>query len=710
MQVTEIARQTSAGIIVGISAVIYSISYGALMFSGALSGYVGHAITVALITAVAGALFGCLSEEKRFFAGPDSNTISVLAGVLAVSTAAAGPEVSRLDQAVALVIVTALLSAAVLFAVGRARLSVLVRYIPFSVMAGFLASTGWLMASGALNIISATPLTLAGLQRLLADPVRPELAFGLLVVAALYGLASRISTALLIPLVMVGAALLVNGMLALQLCDGPLCDARLWLFAPTSETAWLPPWQLDWSHAALGDLLSVLPGMLVVSFIGLLTILLSVASLELSFQHEFDLDKVLERHAGLAVVSAALGGFFSVVSVGRTMLNKQTGGGMLSGVVAAMICVASLFSGGRLFAYLPKAALGGLILYLGLNMIKQWLWDQRKSASKLELAQIALILVLAATAGFLIAFVAGLLIACVMFVVTYSRIPIAALATDLSVFKSSVARPEQQMRLLRQHGSQTQVIRLAGYVFFGSVMKIDEMFRMNKEDVRGVVVDFSKVSGIDSSAIGAFRRILRRYQGEPVRFYLVYAPENEASARKIGEPAGDSAQVRLFPSLDQAVETAEDDIIARHAKPDLQEAHFEFFEDPDERAQFLGLCRLRQIAAGELLCAENERSNEIFFVRSGVLEVFKEGAGKRRLRLAKLHSGAMVGEMAFYTGDVRSASIAALEDSAIYVLHREDMARLRESKPRLAMHFDQMIIQRLAQSLARTSQLVAMFN
>ena len=39
-----LGRQASAGIIVGLSAVIYSISYGALLFSGPLAVYVGFGI------------------------------------------------------------------------------------------------------------------------------------------------------------------------------------------------------------------------------------------------------------------------------------------------------------------------------------------------------------------------------------------------------------------------------------------------------------------------------------------------------------------------------------------------------------------------------------------------------------------------------------------------------------------------------------------
>src|SRR5690606_20301634 len=111
------------------------------------------------------------------------------------------------------VLATAVACGAAFYGVGRARLSQLVRYIPFAVMAGFLASTGWLMASGALNIIAETPLTAVGIDRLLSDPWRPELAFGVAVAALLSFLTGRVSGAILIPAVMASATLVVNAVL-----------------------------------------------------------------------------------------------------------------------------------------------------------------------------------------------------------------------------------------------------------------------------------------------------------------------------------------------------------------------------------------------------------------------------------------------------------------------------------------------------------------
>ena len=63
-----------------------------------------------------------------------------------------------------------------------------------------------------------------------------------------------------------------------------------------------------------------------------------------------------------------------------------------------------------------------------------------------------------------------------------------------------------------------------------------------------------------------------------------------------------------------------------------------------------------------------------------------------------------------YTGDVRSASIVAVSDSAIYVLREPALARLRAENPDLAGRFDQMVIRKLSGALTRTNKLVATFR
>jgi sulfate permease, SulP family len=709
MPFSALGRQLSAGLIVGVSVVIYSITYGALLFAGTLSPFVGYAITGGLIAGAVGALYGWLTEERNFIAGPDSNTVSVLASTLAVMGSVGTLQATALESAVAMIFCTSMVCAAAFYIFARPQLSSLVRYIPYSVMAGFLASTGWLMASGALNIISGTPLTVVGLSKLANDPVRPELAFGLVVTVTLFALSRRLPSSVLVPLVAVTATIAANLLLVSGWCAQDTCPAARWMFNGLQETPWLPPWQLDLAAFAAALSIENVAAMFVVAFVGILTIVLSLASLELTFEKEFELNRALKAHAGTALVTGALSGFIGLISLSRTALNKTTGGGAIAGSVAAAMCVATLFGAGELVGYISRGALGGLILYLGLGMLKQWLWDQRRSASPLELIQIVAILALTANYGFLVGFVGGILIACIIFVVTYSQIPIADLASDLARFASPVVRPQNEVDMLRARGARTRVYRLSGYVFFGSASRIDSFVEdLDPAGIDGIIIDFSNVSGIDRSAVSVFQRILRRHTGTPVRFQFVSSGPTAAALQVLTQDPLAARNLSFFPSLDRALEAAEERILAGlSGESHVDGACFAFLEIEADRTLFRGYCERKQVAADGTLAREGDLSNEVFFLESGSLEITKTFEGGRSARLAKLRPGAMTGELAFYTGAGRSASIHASEASSVQVLHRAALTRMRAEHPELATKFDHMVIRSIAASLTRTNQMIA---
>src|SRR5688572_24586576 len=133
----DAATQVSSGLILGLSAVIYAISYAALMFPGKLAVLVPHAITVTLITAALGALYGLFSEDPTLVSGPEANTSSVLAGMLVAATAIDLPGDDLLNRALVLLLLASLTAAFSYLLIERFGLSRLVRFIPFQVMAGF---------------------------------------------------------------------------------------------------------------------------------------------------------------------------------------------------------------------------------------------------------------------------------------------------------------------------------------------------------------------------------------------------------------------------------------------------------------------------------------------------------------------------------------------------------------------------------------------
>jgi len=702
-----LARQSAAGITVGLSAVIYAISYGAMLFSGPLAPVVGIGIAAAIVTAVVGAPFGLLSEERRFISGPDSSTTSVLAGLLATISAMQFAEFRTVNLALATLFLSSVVCAVSFYALGRFKLAGLVRFMPFSVTAGFLASNGWLICSSGLDIISGTPLSRSGLAALLEHPYRPELILALVVVVALYGLASRVSAALLIPMVMLTASLLVNVALSNGICPASACSRDSWMFHGLDNLVWRPPWDLSLEWLDARTLIAELPAMLVISFVGTLAILVSLASLERDFKKEFDLNRLLKAHAASTGVSALLGGFVGIVSIGRTSLNRTVGGGATSGVIASVICLAMLVGASGLIAYVPKAVLGALVLFLGLNMLKKWLWDQIFAVNLHELAQIVLIVVLVANYGYLVGFAAGTIISCIVFAVAYSHIPLANLTTDLSALPSSVVRPRQEVEILSARASRTVVYRFEGYIFFGSAKKIDAVFQtMNMEELEAIVMDFSLVNGIDRSAISAFQRILRRYADLPLHFFVVHPVADWDLQRSLLEDGAHRGQLSFFQVLDHALEAAEERVLGSNLLAGYSPGCFDFLDNLDDREVFRSYCDLRRFESGDMLCHEGELSDAVYFVDSGSFDVIKPFNSKPGRRLAKISVGAMVGEMALYTGKARTASIQATVSSSAYILSKLALARMRGEHPGLVTRFEHMVIRKVSDSLARSNQLI----
>lgn len=164
----DIGRQVGAGLVVGITGAIFAMTYGALLFAGPLERFLGYGITIALTALIVGSLVGFFSREKALLAGPDSNSTSVLASALAGLGAAGLAPGDMLHVALAVVFCTSLVCAATFRLLSRPTLANAVRFVPFPVMAGFLASTGWLLAGGALTIITGIPFTFEGAARLAA--------------------------------------------------------------------------------------------------------------------------------------------------------------------------------------------------------------------------------------------------------------------------------------------------------------------------------------------------------------------------------------------------------------------------------------------------------------------------------------------------------------------------------------------------------------
>jgi SulP family sulfate permease len=318
-----------------------------------------------------------------------------------------------------------------------------------------------------------------------------------------------------------------------------------------------------------------------------------------------------------------------------------------------------------------------------------------------------MILIVVANFGYLTGFWLGVMLACIAFVIACGKSPLTSLRTDLSLFSSSVVRHERQRKIINEFGAQSRVFRLIGYIFFGSASNIELMFQeIEKQNIENILLDFSDVIGIDRSAIGVFHRILRRDKLSKVKFYFVFSEQNRDIVHSIVLHPGSGPTVRFYANWDAGLEAMEEAILEKNKYVGATVDCFDFFESLDEQKVLIECCELKSFEVGEVLCRQGDSSSEIYFLKNGSLEIVTEVNGAE-VRLSKLGDGAMVGEMAFYSGDIRSATIRAKAASQVYVLDKQSLLRLRESHPQLANKLDIFVIKKLANALIRVNKLIA---
>jgi SulP family sulfate permease len=84
---------------------------------------------------------------------------------------------------------------------------------------------------------------------------------------------------------------------------------------------------------------------------------------------------------------------------------------------------------------------------------------------------------------------------------------------EFFLISSTVRRHPKQSAFLRSVGSQIRILRLQGFVFFGTTSSCERTIRDILDSawttVRFLVLDFSLVSGIDFSAAESFLRVQR---------------------------------------------------------------------------------------------------------------------------------------------------------------------------------------------------------
>ena len=552
------ARRLSALVlavaVLGAMAVAFQVSFAAIIYQGDLAQFVDRGIALTLMGAAAMAVVGALTLGYRGTCCQPQDAPAIVISLAAASIAAgmADPASEQSFATVAaLVAVTAAASGLAAWLLGRLRLGFVARFIPFPVLGGFLAATGYLLVMGALGISIGTPVKVWNLGVLL-DPgnvVRwlPWAALAALVIL----LMRRVANPFVLPIATLAAGAgfyLVIAALGISLAEA---KAQGLLLGPFSSGGFLPslagwrPLDVDWLALA-----AQAPSILTVVGLTSATALISASALEVVTRTRIDPDRDL-RGIGLAnLAAAACGGPAGYHVLSETLLARSMGSnGPANGFVIAAGCLVALAFGAAAISAVPVGSLALLVLVVGFSMLIDPLWDQRRSLPATDYAVVLIIPVVTAVFGFLWGVAVGLLAAALFFIMTFARIDLVRLETTVARMRSRIERPEAEQARLARAGREASVYVLAGYVFFGTahrlVSRIEAALDRSPRP-RFVLIDFQRVRGIDISAARAIARLDETCRAGAVALILTGLDARDARLIS-GQAAGPAPRDRPGP-------------------------------------------------------------------------------------------------------------------------------------------------------------------
>lgn len=707
----------TSGLVIGVFQVIFAATLGALVFSGPLSGYVASGIGLALFGAiVAGlvvALFGSLPGTVGGVQDAPAAIMAVMAGAIVVAMPAGASLEATFVTVTAAIAVAAFVTGACLLGLGYFRLGNLVRFLPYPVIGGFLAGTGWLMFNGGLSMMSGYDLVSGDFLAFFEPAALITWLPGLLWAVAVFLVIRRFDHPLLLPaLIVLGVMLFygaawfagtsINSLTEHGLLLGPFPVGQLW---PPISLADLK--LISWP-VVFGQALSVAT----ITALSMVGVLLNASGLEVTFGRDMELNQEL-RAAGAGNLLAGLGGgFVAFQQLGSSSLALRLKGvSRWTGLIVAVACALFLVFGGAALSYFPVGVLGGLLVLLGLTFLFEWLVEARSRLPGQDYVIIVVILLTTAVVGFLQAVILGLLIAVVLFAVSYSRANFVRAELSGATYHSRVSRSRRQQALLDQVADQLVIFQLQGFIFFGTAHSISSQVEQRIIDAREakpvyVILDFGQVTGLDSTASISFGKLIGQASGQYVT--LGIAAPNPSIWRQLVQAGlcepGDG--FKLFSTLDKGVEWCEQQLLAAFG-PDAVDDPLTITEqlalilgDADGAASLTPYMERLTLEAGQRIMARGDAADNMYFIESGRVTAQLSSQAGQPYRLQSMGGGNVIGEIGFYLGGNRTADVVADEASVLYRLSLPDLKQIQTNDPQAASTLHRLVAILLAERVA----------
>jgi CRP/FNR family cyclic AMP-dependent transcriptional regulator len=112
----------------------------------------------------------------------------------------------------------------------------------------------------------------------------------------------------------------------------------------------------------------------------------------------------------------------------------------------------------------------------------------------------------------------------------------------------------------------------------------------------------------------------------------------------------------------------------------------------------------RRFPAGSIIIREGDRGDTCYVMRSGRGRVTREHPDGRAITLTNVGPGEIFGELAMFGGELRSATVEAIDDTEVVAILADDLKRLLKDHPEIAVKLLSALGQKLRDANERISR------
>ena len=263
-----------------------------------------------------------------------------------------------------------------------------------------------------------------------------------------------------------------------------------------------------------------IPTIVSLTAFSLIHVPINIPAFAISTNVEPDMDKELVAHGWSNAAAGLFGGLQNYMAYSNSVIYSKSGGEGMGSSLAIVVATAALFIvGPTITSYVPRCMAGTLLLHIGIDLFLEGVKDSWGDYDALEYSGIWLITVVMVVFGMSAALIAGAVAALSVYLfqsITHQN-PIKGQMSAASLRSSAWNRSIEAREILEDKTTgrhKIHLILLQGHIFFGNVFLLTDAIKSSLNKMRGtdeepkiVILDFTSVLGLDSSAAQAIAKL-----------------------------------------------------------------------------------------------------------------------------------------------------------------------------------------------------------